>query len=147
MATAGTLGSDRYARLRLDHGRNVEVIERICHHWVEAVEQGDLETPRVFDLVQADIAPLHARGVDTYVLGCTHFPFLLPMIRRIVGEQVHLIDPGVAVIDQLRRRIGISKAPARRSSLRGFSSGPVARFDTHLRALLGLEGNSRPLGT
>lgn len=146
LATEGTLGSDRYARLRLDHGRDVEVHERICHHWVEVVEQGDLDNSRVYDLVNADIAPLHAQGVDTYVLGCTHFPFLLPVIRRVLGARGRLIDPGPAVIEQLRRRMDIGGDAGPLSPLRAFSSGPPDRLDAHLHTLLGLAPATRPLG-
>jgi glutamate racemase len=146
LATAGTLASDRYARLRMDHGRDIELHERICHHWVEAVEQGDLDSPRTHDLVNADLAPLHALVVDTHVLGCTHFPFLLPVIRRIVGDEVNVIDPGPAVVEQLCRRLALGALPARSSPLRCFSSGKPAQLDDHLKRLLGLEVTTQALG-
>lgn len=138
LATRGTLGSDRYARLLSDHGRQITIHERVCHHWVEAVESGELDTPRVFDLVNAELAPLHRIGVDTYVLGCTHFPFLLPTIRRIVGEATQLIDPGPAVIEQLRHRLALgSTVVPEASSVSAFSSGPTAVLQQQLRDLLG----------
>lgn len=145
LATRGTLGSDRYARLRSDHGDRIEVHERICHHWVEAVEEGDLDNPRVHDLVNAELAPLHQLGVDTYVLGCTHFPFLLPAIRHVVGPGAELVDPGPAVIEQLRRRLDMTAGRDTPSTVRLFTSGEPARLQQHAATLIGLEAHAYPL--
>lgn len=146
LATGGTLASDRYARLRSDHGRQIEVHERICHHWVEAVEEGELDSPRVLDLVNAELAPLHRIGVDTYVLGCTHFPFLVPAIRAVVGEGAHLVDPGPAVIGQLGRRLGLrSPQAASVSPVRLFSSGSPTALQRHAERLIGLSAECHPL--
>ena len=148
LATSGTLASDRYARLRSDHGRQIEVHERICRHWVEAVEEGDLDSPRVFDLVNAELAPLHQLGVDTYVLGCTHFPFLAPAIRAVVGEGVNLVDPGPAVIGQLRRRLGLLPAQSPSASpVRLYTSGSPAQLQRHAQRLIGLSAPCHPLST
>ena len=138
LATHGTLSSDRYARLRSAHGGRIEVHERICHAWVDAVEQGDLDRPRVLDLVNAELAPLHRRGVDTYVLGCTHFPFLSQTIRAVVGAQVQLIDPGPAVVGQLCRRLDLSGAGGEVSTVRLYSSGSPRRLRQQAAALIGL---------
>lgn len=146
LATGGTLRSDRYARLRLDHGQDIEVHERVCHHWVEAVEEGDLDDPRVHDLVDAELRPLHAEGVDTYVLGCTHFPFLRDVIASVVGPAAAIIDPGPAVIEQLRRRLDLVGGPGGVASpLQFFSSGSTLKLDRHLRELLGIETVSAAL--
>ena len=78
LATGGTLAdSDRYARLRSDHGRQIEVHECICHHWgsCRARRPRQSTVPRSGE---PEPAPLHRIGVDTYVLGCTHYPFLCP---------------------------------------------------------------------
>lgn len=138
LATRGTLSSDRYARLLSDHGRQIEVHQRICHHWVEAVEEGDLANPRVFDLVNAELRPLHDAGIDTYVLGCTHFPFLVPVIRRVVGEAVTLIDPGPAVAGQLCRRLAVIPGRGIRSPVRLFTSGEPEKLERQAEALIGL---------
>lgn len=145
LATRGTLTSHRYARLLSDHGRQIEVHERICHHWVEAVEAGDLDSPRVFDLVNAELLPLNQAGVDTYVLGCTHFPFLVPTIRRVLGEAAHLVDPGPAVVDQLCRRLGLPAAAEAPSSVRLFTSGPPQGLCAQAQALIGLTADSEAL--
>lgn len=139
LATPGTLASARYARLLSDHGRAIEVHERPCRQWVEVVEAGDLDSPRVHDLVNAELAPLDRLGVDTYVLGCTHYPFLAGSIRNVLGAEVGLVDPGPAVIAQLRRRLALQSTQATRSTVRLFSSGPPVRLQDHARRLIGLQ--------
>jgi len=146
LATRGTLASHRYARLLSDHGRQIRVHERVCHHWVEAVEAGDLDSPRVCDLVNAELLALHQAGVDTYVLGCTHYPFLAPTIHLVLGEAVQLVDPGPAVVDQLCRRLGLSAAVEESSAVQLFTSGSPDRLREQAQALIGLSADSQSLG-
>jgi glutamate racemase len=105
LATAGTLSSPRYAALRDRHGQQVRVLERVCHRWVEQVESGDLAGPAARAVVATDLEPLLQAGADTLVLGCTHFPFLAPLIRDLAGAAVALVDPSPAVAEQLARRL------------------------------------------
>jgi glutamate racemase len=72
---------------------------------VEQVEAGELTTPATRELVARYTRPLLERGADTIVLGCTHYPFLRPLIAQIVGPDVHLIDTGEAVARQVVRRL------------------------------------------
>jgi len=142
LATRGTLDSHRYARLLSDHGRSIEVHQRICHHWVELVEEGDLDNPRVFDLVHAELLPLHQAGIDTYVLGCTHFPFLVPAIRRVVGDAVNLVDPGPAVVAHLCRRLELGDVGHGISAVRLFTTGRPEGLSRQAAALIGLHGEA-----
>ncbi|MCB1724464.1 MAG: glutamate racemase [Chromatiaceae bacterium] len=139
LATAGTLRSERYARLVSDHGRQIDVLQCPCRHWVEAVEAGELDSPRVYDLINAELRPLQAAGVDSYVLGCTHFPFLVPAIRHVLGDAAALFDPGAAVVDQLKRRLGIVNPGAAHSPVTLYTSGDPARLQRHAHALIGLD--------
>jgi glutamate racemase len=105
LATAGTLESERYRQLVDSHGQRVEVLARVCHDWVALVEAGELDSAPAQQAVAAEVAPLLAAGADTLVLGCTHFPFLAPLIARVAGPQVSVIDPAPAVAEQLARRL------------------------------------------
>ena len=67
------------------------------------VEAGVLDGPDVEEAVRAAVVPVLERGADTLVLGCTHFPFLEPVIRRVAGPEIHIIDPAPAVAKQTRR--------------------------------------------
>jgi glutamate racemase len=105
LATGQTLASDRFSRLVEKYGRSVQVFVQPCPGLVEQVENAELEGPRTEALVARYVSPLLERGADTIVLGCTHFPFLSPVIRAIAGPGVSLIDPAVAVARELQRRL------------------------------------------
>lgn len=144
LATDGTLGSRRYARLLSDHAGDVVVHQRVCHDWVGLVERDELDTARARQSVARELLPLRQSGVDTYVLGCTHFPFLSTPIRAVVGDSATLIDPGAAVVAQLRRRLGLVESQAR-SSLQLFDTGAVSHLASRTRALLGVRAGCSSL--
>jgi glutamate racemase len=105
LATVGTLESARFAALLERHAGNVEIVTQGCPGLVEQVERGELDSPATRDLLQRYLAPLLARGADTIILGCTHSPFLAPLIREIAGDDVALVDTGAAVARELKRRV------------------------------------------
>src|SRR5690606_38584694 len=80
LATSRTLAREPFARLADNFGRGARVILQPCPGFVELVERGETDSPRAFDLVRQHVEPLVAQGADTLVLGCTHYPFLLPVI-------------------------------------------------------------------
>ncbi|MDX1613500.1 MAG: glutamate racemase [Candidatus Promineifilaceae bacterium] len=97
LATPGTFGSRRYAGLLARYAQGVEAFEDPCPGLVEAVEAGRLDHPDTEAIVRRALAPMLAAGVDTLVLGCTHYPFVQPLIQRLAGPQVTIIDPAPAV--------------------------------------------------
>ena len=106
LATTQTLQSESVARLCIEHGEGKRILLQACPGWVEAVEQADLHSPQTEALLRQFVVPLMDQGVDTIVLGCTHYPFLRDTLQRIVGNDVVLIDPAVAVAAELTRRLG-----------------------------------------
>jgi len=105
LATSRTLASERFKGLVTTHASGVDVLEEACPGLVECVEAGDFDTPATRELVKGYVAPLRDAGVDVIVLGCTHFPFLEPVIREIAGPGVTIIDPSAAVARELARRL------------------------------------------
>ncbi len=103
LATVGTLKSAQYAALLENHGNGVKVLTQGCEGLVECVERGELMQDSTRDLLKQFIAPLLDGGADTLVLGCTHYPFLRPLIADIVGDNTAIIDTGKAVSQQLRK--------------------------------------------
>jgi glutamate racemase len=103
LATVGTLRSARFAALLDRFGRGVEVVTQPCPGLVEQIEAGDLDGPATRALVERFTAPLLARHADTIVLGCTHYPFVRPLIADAVGPDVALIDTGAAVARRLQQ--------------------------------------------
>lgn len=106
LATSRTLASERFRGLVTTHASGVDVLEQACPGLVERVEAGDFSGPETRVLVEGYVAPLRDAGVDVLVLGCTHFPFLAPLIRDVVGSGVSIIDPSAAVARELARRLG-----------------------------------------
>ena len=105
LATVGTLKSAQFAALLDRFASGIEVVTQPCPGLVECVERGELDDPATRALVARHVAPLLARGADTLVLGCTHYPFLRPLIAEAAGPQVALIETGGAVARQLMRRL------------------------------------------
>src|SRR5690606_9473039 len=105
LATVGTLESARFAALLEQYAGDVEIVTQACPGLVEKVEAGDLDGPETRALVARYTQPLLARGADTLVLGCTHYPFLRPLIAASAGPEVRLIDTGEAVARQVVRRL------------------------------------------
>jgi glutamate racemase len=105
LATVGTLDSARFAALLEQYAGEVEIVTQACPGLVEQVEAGELTSAKTRELVQRYTLPLLERGADTIVLGCTHFPFLRPLIAAAAGPDVQLIDTGEAVARQVVRRL------------------------------------------
>jgi glutamate racemase len=103
LATAATLHGDRFASLTKRHAEGIEVLTQSCPGLVEQVEAGDLSGPHTIDLLRRYTAPLLAGGVDTIVLGCTHYPFLRGTLQGLLGPTVTLIDTAAAVARQTAR--------------------------------------------
>lgn len=105
LATNGTLSSEKFAKLLERFGDDAEILIQPCPGLVEQVETGDLHGETTRALVVKYISPLLERGSDTIILGCTHYAFLAPLIREITGPGISIIDPAVAIAQELRRRL------------------------------------------
>jgi glutamate racemase len=103
IATQTTFQGKLFAGLIAQYGKSVKVLTSIGHGLVETVEAGKLDTPETEDLLRKCISPLISAGADQLVLGCTHYPFLMPAIKKLVGPDVSIIDPAPAVASQTAR--------------------------------------------
>lgn len=139
LATSGTLESGKFAELVQRFGSQARVIVQPCPGLVEQVEQGDLTGPLTRRLLEGFVAPLLAAGADTLVLGCTHFPFLEPLLREVAGPEVEIIESGAAVARQLVRRL--AEADFLSEEVAGtalfFSSGEPVQLEALLPRLWG----------
>ncbi len=128
LATTGTLQSAKFAALLDRFAGDVRVVTQPCPGLVELIETGDLFSPTVRALLQSYVDPLLAEGCDTIILGCTHYPFLKPLLREMIPEAISLIDTGSAVARQLQRLLTqnglLSDAPAR-ETLFWTSANPI----------------------
>jgi len=103
LATTGTLQSAKFAALLDRFAADVRVITQPCPGLVELIETGDLASPALRLLLQGYVDPLISAGCDTIILGCTHYPFLKPLLAQILAPEIILIDTGAAVARQLQR--------------------------------------------
>ena len=103
MATPATFQGELFASVVERFASGVQLVKQVCPGLVEQVEAGRLDTPDTQALLRRYLAPMMTAGVDTIVLGCTHYPFLAPAIQRIVGPDVSVIDPSPAIARQVRR--------------------------------------------
>lgn len=125
LATAGTFKGKLYLDTLARFSGNVKVIERVGEGLVETVEKGILDGPQVEALIHKCIDPMLAEGADHIVLGCTHYPFLQPVIERLAGPGVTVVNPAPAVARQALRILeGIKKTEpsARKGSVEYFYS-------------------------
>jgi glutamate racemase len=105
LATQRTLSSHNFVKLFERYGDGVEILAQACPGLVEQVEAGDLAGAKTRGLLECYLLPLLAKGTDTLVLGCTHYPFLRALIQEISGPNVAVIDSSEAVARQLWRRL------------------------------------------
>lgn len=103
LATAGTLKGSKYLKTRGLYEADVKIVEHVGKGFVELVERGILDGPEAEATVEASLRPLLDAGADRIVLGCTHYPFLKPVIERLAGPAVQVIDPAPAVARQTLR--------------------------------------------
>ncbi|SDX45369.1 glutamate racemase [Pseudomonas salomonii] len=106
LATTGTLQSARFAALLDRFATDVRVITQPCPGLVELIETGDLNSAALRQLLQGYVTPLLNAGCDTIILGCTHYPFLKPLLAQMLPPSIVLIDTGAAVARQLKRLLG-----------------------------------------
>lgn len=130
LATKGTLASEKFRLLREQIGAatNVRFLPQACIGLADQVEKGELQSAETALLLRRYIEPLIEQGADTLVLGCTHYPFVLPLIEDIVGQltsrPVAIVNTGEPIARQLVRLL------TERRLLRQEGPGKVAAFTT-----------------
>ena len=105
LATPATFQGKLYASVVERFAKDVDVLQDTCQGLVEEIERGALEADSTRKILVAALRPMLDKGLDTVVLGCTHYPFVIPLIEEIVGENVRVIDPAPAVARQVERRL------------------------------------------
>lgn len=143
LATPATFQGALYASVveRFAHG--VELFQNTCSGLVQEVEQGNLNGDETRRILEEALEPMLEKNIDTIVLGCTHYPFVIPLIQEIVGQKVRVIDPAPAVARQVRRVLeakGLKSDSSRSGGMKLFTSGDVEKLASLLPMLLGESG-------
>lgn len=101
LATKGTLNSQLFTET-LANLKDVTVIEQVGHGLVRLIEEGSLESAEMKELLETYLEPMIKANIDYLVLGCSHYPYLIPQIEKILPENVKIIDSGEAVARQTK---------------------------------------------
>lgn len=143
LATPATFQGALYASVVERFANGVTVLQDTCPGLVGRIESGDLKGPATRAILETALHPMLESGIDTIVLGCTHYPFVIPMIEKIAGENVRVIDPAPAIARQTKRLLeagGIKRLAGQPGVIRFFTSGKPAALSSLLPELLGEAG-------
>jgi len=142
LATGSTLQADRYASLVTRFARDTSIIPIAAPELVEIVEAGLAASEQCKILVRRILAKPLAQGMDTLVLGCTHFQFLKKTIRDVGGPELVIIDPNAAVAGQAGRVLAkrnLSAGKAANRYIKFQTTGNLALMHMRLLEMLGKE--------
>jgi len=145
LATPATFQGELYHRTVERFARDVTVLQHTCPGLVEEIELGRIRSQGTRDILEGALEPMLNRGVDKIVLGCTHYPFVIPVIKEIVGPEVQVIDPAPAVARQVVRMLEereLCRERRRGGRVTYLTSGDPAELGQVLTNLTGAE--SRP---
>jgi len=143
LATPATFQGALYASVVERFAANVTLLQHTCPGLVQQIERGHLDSPETRRILEGALRPMLERGIDTVVLGCTHYPYVIPMIQEIAGPGVRVIDPAPAVARQVGRLLetsGLNRAGSGSGGLRFYTSGDTNSFSALLPVLLGEGG-------
>jgi glutamate racemase len=101
LATKGTLNSELFNR-QVESYTNIKVIEQVGYGLVELIEEGKIDSPEMANLLTSYLEPMIKANIDYLVLGCSHYPYLVPAIKKIIPENIKIIDSGEAVARQTK---------------------------------------------
>jgi glutamate racemase len=140
LATPATFQGELFASVVERFANGVIVLQDTCPGLVMEVDAGHLDTPTVLAILDRALKPMLVQGIDTVVLGCTHFPFVIPTIEDIVGPGVRVIDPSPAIARQVQRLLqakGLLSPDKSSYLVRNFTTGDPEKMAGLLPRLIG----------
>ncbi|MBC7642090.1 MAG: glutamate racemase [Flavobacterium sp.] len=99
LATAGTLNSELFNK-NVEQFQGTKIIEQIGHNLVNLIECGNINAPETYQLLKQYLEPMIDQNIDYLVLGCSHYPYLIPQIKKFLPKHIQIIDSGEAVAKQ-----------------------------------------------
>ncbi|MBG0787336.1 MAG: glutamate racemase, partial [Anaerolineaceae bacterium] len=139
LATPTTFAGELYASVVERFAQDVQIFQSTCPGLVEQIEAGDLDGAQTRQILEEALRPMVAEGIDTVVMGCTHYPFVIPLIESITGPDVRTIDPAPAIARQTRRLLAehdLLNPSQNAGKLRFFTSGNLTAYQKILPILL-----------
>jgi glutamate racemase len=148
LATPATFQGALYASVVERFANGVNILQNTCPGLVAQIESGLLDSAETRRILETALSPMLKKGIDTVVLGCTHYPFVIPQIQTIVGSHVRVIDPAPAVARQVKRLLETQQLLnliPNIGHLHFFTTGDAHAFSTLLPKLLGEDGKVTPV--
>jgi glutamate racemase len=139
LATSATFQGALYSSVVERFAMDVTLYQQTCPGLVEQIEAGYLASGKTRDILENALLPMLDKGIDTIVLGCTHYPFVISLIKDIVGEDIRVIDPAPAVARQVDNMLkaGLLKNDDEEDfSMKFFTTGDQVEFNNNLPRLL-----------
>jgi len=143
LATPATFQGALYASVVERFANGVELFQNTCNGLVQQIEQGNLDGDETRQILENALLPMLEKNIDTVVLGCTHYPFVIPLIEQIVGAKVRVIDPAPAVAKQVKRLLeagGLKSQVSTKGEIQFYTSGDPESLKSILPRLLGEVG-------
>lgn len=140
LATPATFQGELYASVVTRFAQGVTILQDTCAGLVEQIEEGELAAPATRRILERALSPMLSRHIDTVVLGCTHYPFVRPLIEEIAGPRVRVIDPAPAIARQTARLLDqyhLRETGNTAGRVRYATTGNAVHFRETLHALMG----------
>jgi glutamate racemase len=128
LATKGTLNSELFYK-NVEKFQDIEIIEQVGFGLVDLIENGQINSPEMKQLLQSYLKPMVEQNIDYLVLGCSHYPYLIPQIKKIIPSHIKIIDSGEAVARQtknvLNEKVGFRNENTQSTQLFYTNSNPA----------------------
>jgi glutamate racemase len=142
IATTATFQGELFASVVERFAQHVKVLNQPCPGLVQQIEAGETESPETEKMLRNWLAPMQAQNMDTLVLACTHYPFVIPTLKKILGDKVRIIDPAPAIaarIQFLLQQDGKINPAAENGSITYYTSGQPEQFRNTMKLLSGVD--------
>jgi len=140
IGTEGTIKSRAFEEALKKIDKNVKVFSRACPLFVPLVEEGWLDEPETSQIAEKYLSPMKDEGIDTLILGCTHYPLLKELLSRIMGQEISLIDTAEATAKAVEKKLGeknLLRKGSRKAVYKFFVSDDPEKFLQLGRRFLG----------
>ena len=148
LATPSTFQGELYTSVVERFAHDVQLFQATCPGLVQQIENGHLNTPQTRKILEDALEPMLQEGVDTLVMGCTHFPFVIPLISEIAGGEVNVIDPAPAIARQVKRVLetrGLLRERKKAGEMVFRTSGDAEKMQVLLPKLIAVEAEVEQL--
>ena len=148
LATPATFQGELYTSVLERFANGVMVLQDTCPGLVSQIEKGEIHSSETRTILENALHPMIQKGIDRVVLGCTHYPFIIPLIQEIVGPQIEVIDPSPAIARQVLRvleRNNLLNLAGESGSVNFFSTGNGSLLKTFLNQLMDINTNAQQL--